>query len=108
MNCVIRGLSQKMDFARDTMQTFLLVELPTGEVISALIEDAVAERVVAARVVAPKPHVVAEHQAFFGAAESVVAPTFPVDTLQQRTMTEQPDAPQEPEQESDEDGVPSV
>ena len=101
MNCTIRGLSQKMDFTRDTLQTFLLLELPTGEIISALIEEDVAARVIASRVVPPQ------------ASNRVQAPSaFPLDTLPpvtiQHVVEDTPSEPDLDEQESDEDGTPSV
>ena len=64
MNCTIRGVAQKIDFATNTMQNFLALELPTGETIQCLIDDAVAEKVVAAhtraQVAPPTPTVQVE------------------------------------------------
>lgn len=114
MNCTIRGLSQRMDFARDTMQTFLLIELPTGEVISALIEEDVAARVIASRV-GPSQGRGGSTVALFEEASDhtpAIPTVFPMDTLPpiaaQRDAEDVTTEPDRDEQESDEDGTPSV
>lgn len=109
MNCTIRGLVQKMDFVKDTMQTFLQLELPGGKVISALIEDDVTELVVSARLIPLR----APQSSLVMLEDARTAPSFPVDTLPPITVQRpvpQATEPQveEEEQESDEDGVLSV
>ena len=109
MNCVIRGLSQKMDFVQNTLQTFLLIELPTGEVVHALVEDTVAERVVAANVATPRVRAPAagSFDTFIEQPATSSTPAASVmDSLP--TVYPQEDEPVPPEQDSDEDEVPSV
>jgi hypothetical protein len=119
MNCVIRGIFQKMDFENNTLQNYLTVILPTGEAIQCLIEDAVAERVVAAHTKTQEKPPTPVMSAVLDGTVFEPSPSlagFVTSTAHTRPPvtadTEQADPPalsDDPDnQENEDDGVPSV